>query len=181
MSAVSMANIAIVKQRGIALDELPGGQRPSMAAEGSVDGVVTPDNAATASLKLVTSYIPTEILTLYVAGIAIFLTSDSSAKPNYGAAWLTFWIYFFLTPVFNLLVFALKRQASALPFPKSPNKWPWFETVAATVSFTVWAAALPTTPFVTLPWYSQSLAGYVVLVVTTLLGLLSQLTFPKGG
>lgn len=180
MSAVSMANIAIARQqdlaRGVAAPRTMA--RQAQAAEGQ-PAEAAPDQPITAALKLITSYIPTEILTLYVGGIAIFLTPTPGGKPDYAGGWKTFWVFLVLTPLMNWMVFAIKLRGAGRSLPLRPTEWPAWEMVAATIGFTFWAAALPTTPFASWERYSPQIAGYLVLVVTTFLGLISSLIHPK--
>ncbi|HEY3114223.1 MAG TPA: hypothetical protein VGJ62_11100 [Gemmatimonadaceae bacterium] len=182
MSAVSMANIAIARQsesrQAASVADAIG--LHATAAEGEVPERKVSENPVTGAMKVITSYIPTEVLTLYVAGIAIFLDSDPAIR-NYRAAWWTFVIFLVATPLFNWLVFAIKEVARGKRLPASPASWPAWEMFIATIAFAVWAAALPTTPFTSLTWYSPRVAGYLVLVVTTLLGTISALKWPKTG
>ncbi len=47
--------------------------------------------------------------------------------------------------------------------------------IVATVAYSVWALALPDTPFAARSWYSAPLAGFAVVFVTVVLGLLEPL------
>jgi hypothetical protein len=178
MSAVSMANVAIARRyasrtRGAA----PTLEHQAALAEGPAD--TSPDSAVTAAVKLITTYIPTEILTLYVSATAVLLGGAATgAAPNYTVAWRTFWVFVLLTPLTNWLVFAAKVRVAGRAIPGDPREWPLWEMFAATVAFVSWSAALPSTPFSSFQWYSSDFAGYLVLVVTTFLGLLSSIVHP---
>lgn len=71
------------------------------------------------------------------------------------------------------LVFAARMRADDKKLPLAPNKWPALEMVFSVIAFAAWGAALPGTPWAGHDWYSASLAGVVVLIVATALGLLS--------
>jgi hypothetical protein len=179
MSAVSMANIAVarrVRKKPAATGERTRLTTEAAAAEGLEPPA--PDNAVTAALKVITTYIPTEILTLYVSAIAVLLTPpQGSVSPNYTAGWRTFAVFLVLTPVVNWLVLAAKVRAAGDQLPRHPEEWPIWEMFAAIVAFTAWAAALPQTPFVSIG-ISPNVAGYLVLVVTTFLGLIASIIHP---
>lgn len=178
MSALSMASLAMANRRLARGDVRQGMVQRAPAVEGQSSTSVDPDTAVTAALKLITSYIPTEILTLYVAGIAIVLTpANAGTTPDYRPAWAMFFSFLALTPMVNWLLYAMKLRAAGQALPVRVSQWPLWEMTVASIAFVFWAAALPTTPFASLG-VSQALAGFLVLVVTTLLGLLSSLVRP---
>jgi hypothetical protein len=173
MSIVSMAEVAYsrdaVVRRGREMQVPRHDALPPEAGGAST----SPADAISHAVKLITTYIPTEILTLYVAGLALFITQGQTEPVNYRAAWNTFWAFLMATPVVVWLVFAAKVRASREPLPLSVGKWPKWEMTAATIAFVAWAAALPQTPFSQLAWYSADVAGFLVLVVTAALGLVT--------
>ncbi|HJZ47488.1 MAG TPA: hypothetical protein VKE41_10000 [Roseiflexaceae bacterium] len=73
------------------------------------------------------------------------------------------------------MVFVAKVKSENRQLPLLPWTWPVWEMLAGTIAFVAWAFALPTTPFSTLGWYSPGLAGVVVTIASTLLGLLAPL------
>ena len=139
MSATSMANVAI--QRSANKNREPG------ARAGGAGSGAESDNAFTAAMKAVTTYIPTDVLTLYVAGSAIFLTADANQSTDYDKAWLIFVGGVIATPLVNVLVFLAKVRSAGIAIPRQARSWPIWESIAATVAFVFWAAALPATPF----------------------------------
>ncbi len=171
MSATSMANVAILR----AAKERPAGARgPARAPD------VDSDNAFTSAMKAVTTYIPTDVLTLYVAGSAIFLSTDLSQNqaPDYDKAWLIFAGGVIATPVVNALVFMAKLRSAGIDIPRKVRNWPIWESVAATIAFVFWAAALPATPFADFSWYDAAFAGFLLGVVSLFLGLISSIILP---
>jgi hypothetical protein len=118
-------------------------------------------------------YIPTEVLTLYVAVLAALDRTETSVVSD--TQWITFWMFLAATPLVTWLVFAAKLKSIDKPFPLSFAAWPVWEMLAATLAFFAWAMALPHSPFTRFErtWYSPAVAGVAVLVTSTILGLLS--------
>ena len=113
-------------------------------------------------------YIPTEILTLYVAVLAAVHEEKITA-----ADWIAFWSFLVATPIVVWLVYAAKVKAAGKALPLEFAAWPVWEMFAGTVAYCAWAFALPNAPFSEYPWYSSALSGVAVLVGSTVLGLLS--------
>jgi hypothetical protein len=81
-------------------------------------------------------------------------------------------IFGILTPAIVWLVYAGKVRAGGGQVPMSPRKWPVWEMFAAFVGFAAWSFSLPDSPFTRFGWYNVSWATFVVLAVSTGLGLL---------
>jgi len=167
MSIHAMASLAVAQRLDAAEPRAGIGQQAQDAA-----GATTPENGATAGLKLVTTYIPTEVITLYVAAVAALRTGNHIPLLT---AWITFWLFLVLTPIVVWLVTAGKLRAAGRPVPFDVRTWPLWPMAAAATAFLTWAFALPDSPFVQFSWYSAAVAGLAVLVVATVLPLLSQL------
>jgi hypothetical protein len=73
------------------------------------------------------------------------------------------------------VVYATKLKAAGKPLPTTWASLPVWEMTAALLSFAAWAFALPNAPFSRYPWYSPPIAGFVVLLASTVLGLLAPL------
>jgi hypothetical protein len=119
-------------------------------------------------------YIPTEILTLYVAVLAAIQPAETN--PNVQLVrWVTFSSFFVATPIVAWLVFAAKVKATKQPLPLAPRTWPMWEISAAVIAYCAWALALPNSPFAYFKssWYSSAVSGVIVLVASTVLGLLA--------
>ncbi len=89
------------------------------------------------------------------------------------AEWIAFWIFLVATPVVFWLVYATKIKEAGKNFPLSFSSLPLWEMVASAIAFCAWAFALPNSPFTVLDWYSSAIAGLVVLLASTVLGLLA--------
>lgn len=183
MSAVAMANVALRRRR-----DYPGAESVRVGSAGLTDAAeanagadaeeeVSTNNPVTTALSAITTYIPTEVLTLYVAGVALFLSVDNPTDtPDYTNAWRTFWFFLALTPIVTWLVYAAKARSADLSL--GLQSWPYWEMIAGAIAFAVWAAALPDTPFTERSWYSADVAGFAVLFVTSLLALVSAVVRP---
>ena len=124
------------------------------------------------TMNVLFGYIPTEIITLYVAVIAA-LGAPETTTGAWSSAWTTFWVFIVATPLVTWLVYGAKLKNLKLPLPLAFNAWPLWEMCAATAAFAAWAFALPNSPFGHFDWYSSALSGLVVLIASTVLGLLA--------
>lgn len=140
---------------------------------GAAGGKGTPESQVNAAFRTLTTYIPTEILTLYVAVLAALQQSTTASVTS--PSWAVFWGFLIATPIVNWVVYITKVKTAGRPIPWAPWKWPLWEMAAGTIAYVAWAFALPPTPFASLAWYSTGLAGIVVLIASTVLGLLAPL------
>lgn len=104
------------------------------------------NNTVTGSLDLLVKYIPTEVITLYVATLsAAPALQDLFPRMQTGDI---YWGFTIVTPLLLFLVYVNKRATSGLtPLPPA-KEWPWWKLFAATVAFMVWALAVPGNPYV---------------------------------
>jgi hypothetical protein len=181
-----MTNVALARQ--VYAPRVPA--QPGTGAIAAVaGGVGMPTNQVTSTLSAITTYVPTEILTLYVAARSALTQTDKDATgaiQNISAAglnpseWVTFAAAGALTPVVVWLVYAAKLRAASKPLPLRPQTWPVWEMFAATIAFVVWAFAMPNSPFSYYKdWYSPAIAGLAVLVISTILGLVAPIFGPS--
>lgn len=142
---------------------------PAEPPAGPGTAAVSPPGSTDTALHVLFGYIPTEVLTLYVAVLAALHRGSGVTR----ADWLAFWVFLAATPVVVWLVYGAKLKALQKPLPLRFGTWPLWEMFAATAAYSAWAFALPNSPFGTYPWYSSALSGLAVLIVSTLLGLLA--------
>lgn len=128
---------------------------------------VTPKTTVENALGVLFSYIPTEVIALYVAVIS---TIDSS---NPKASWIAFFAFLVFTPVVVWLVYAAKVQNSTGVIPITFASLPLWEMFASTLAFVAWGFALPDSVFQSFTWYSQSVAGVSILLTSTILSLIA--------
>jgi hypothetical protein len=140
-----------------------GGQQPAPAA-GGLD----------TALQTVTTFIPTEVLTLYVSALAVLGPMKNTEGHDLGR-WIPFYTFLVATPILVWIAFATKLKATNKRIPTSIKQWPVWEMVAATCAFAAWAFALPITPFVQFSWYSGGIAGFLMLAVSGGLGAVAPL------
>lgn len=179
MSIIALANAAAARRPDFApFNDVPKGLREiARAAAGPVTEPEAPKTGKAeedsqqidTALHVLFGYIPTEILTLYVAVLAAL----EEANKVTSADWTAFWGFLAATPIVVWLVYGAKVKAAAKPVPLAFGTWPLWEMFAGTVAYCAWAFALPNTPFSTYPWYSSGLSGVAVLVASTGLGLLA--------
>src|SRR2546428_10573689 len=106
MSINAMTEVAFLSRTDVA----PQNFVPSKIDEtaGAAKGKPAPENAVNTALHMITTYVPTEILTLYVAVVAALRDPKSSPV----TPWLTFGVFLVGTPVIVWLVYAAKVKNS---------------------------------------------------------------------
>jgi len=202
MSINSLTNAAIARRTDFA----PSNRAPSTLSEiataasgmpaatppggAVVNNGTSSSNGINTAMNVLFGYIPKEILTLYVAVIAVIhpipavagsgstntLTIDAlSAVKVMPQDKVAFWVFLVATPLVFWVVFAAKLKGAQKPLPLAFSTWPLWEMFAATVAYVAWAFALPANPFREYGWYTPGIASVVVLVTSTILGLLAPL------
>jgi hypothetical protein len=122
---------------------------------------------ASNALDSLVKYIPTEVITLYVAAAAA-LSSLTATFPVI-TPWRLYWGFVALTPVLFLLIYIGKRRAQKLPpLPRGFATWPWWKLIASTFAFMTWALAIP--PLLTTE-ADKVLAGFGALLISTMLSV----------
>lgn len=199
MSISSMTNVAFVRRADVNLPGVaPMGAAPASAESVALStaGTAESKSAVTAALDVIVTYIPTEVLTLYVAVLAAIqpvvpaslpatqtppaagqaLAAIATQPPPVHSFWIAFYCFLIATPLVVWLVYSAKVRTAGRPLPLRPKTWPIWEMFAATVGYATWAFAMPANPFkYSYDWYSSALAGILVLIVSTILGLLAPL------
>ncbi len=175
-----MANAATARRSDIiplqqvpkTLNEIAGASKASPAAKsepGQPDVKKDKTNNIETAFNVLFGYIPTEVITLYVAVLAAVGVEAKVTQTE----WVVFWIFLLATPLVVWLVYGAKLKSLDKPLPLSYGSWPLWEMCAATLSFAAWSFALPQSPFTTCAWYSSALSGLVVLIASTILGLIA--------
>jgi len=166
-----MTNVAISRRT-----DFGGAVVPKSVDEVAAATAERRDTQSTGStaLKAIAAYIPTEVIGLYLAALAAVRAGENTLGAVASAAELTtFYVFIIGTPVFVWLVYAGKAKTGGAKLPLSPGQWPIWEMFASAVSFSAWAYALPESPFTRFSWYTTALGTFVVLVASTVLGLLA--------
>jgi hypothetical protein len=131
--------------------------------------VAVQDNTVTTAINSLVKYIPTEVVTLYVAALSA-TPVVRSAIPAFDTR-VTYWGFAVITPLLLLLVYASKRSTSGLPALPVLKEWPWWKMFAATAAFLVWALAVPSSPYIS-GETSVLVAGFGAIIISTFLSLL---------
>lgn len=174
MSINSMTNSAAGRRTDLLPQKLPSNlteiataarTAPTPAPGTPVPSIANPANPApvNTALSSLFGYIPTEVITLYVAVSAALEETDFKKA--------IFYWFLVATPLVVWAVFASKIKALGKPIPWKLGSLPLWEMFAATIAFTGWATALPNSPF----QISQALAGVVILISSFVIGLLAPL------
>lgn len=104
------------------------------------------NNTVTNSLNLLVKYIPTEVITLYVATLSA-TPALQELIPGVQTRDI-YWAFTIVTPMLLFLVYVNKRATSGMTPVPEMREWPWWKLGAATVAFMVWALAVPGNPYV---------------------------------
>jgi hypothetical protein len=110
---VSRPSVVPLGTRPTDMDVVP----PSLSRKEEVSP--SRDSQVSNALELLTKYIPTEVITLYVAAVSVvqILPNKEQIAP------IVYWSAAVLTPVFLVLVL-MSKQAAAGQSP-IPGSWPW--------------------------------------------------------
>ena len=164
MSIGSMTNAALARRVDFApagvpekLNEIAGSALEAVPTNASDTSKKTASATDTA-LNVIFGYIPTEVLTLYVAVVAA-VQKPSPSCPVYGG-YSTFWVFLVATPVVIWIVFASKLKNADKPLPTSFSTWPSWEMFAGAAAVAAWAGALPNRPFQCLGGYQPGLPSF---------------------
>lgn len=191
MSVSSMANVAVARrdddlgQKDEAGDPAPPTTMAKLAE--ATGGTARTETTASATLQSIATYIPTEIIGLYLAALAAARSginpaterASSTEANRVGSLSLASnsevviaVVFTIFTPIIVWLVYAGKVRAGGGSMPINPRKWPLWEMFAATAGFIAWSFSLPDSPYGRFDWYSVAWATFVVLAVSTGLGLI---------
>jgi len=132
-------------------------------------------NALASAARTIVAYIPTEIVTIYVAAVA---AADIPGKQPAGGQWVLFWIFLVLTPIIVWGTYALAMKENRRGRPWRFRQWPATSMALATLSFTLWAFSLPKSPFGGFSWYRPSIGSVALLVGTLIIGTIASLAEP---
>ena len=140
-------------------------------------GATTFDDATSqadppSGFELLTRYIPTETITLYVGAMA---AKDDIANllRRTDAVWPIYWTFALLTPVLFFLLALNRHRTSGSTEPFSIHWWP---LLASLLAFLVWAISVPGHP---IALELKALPAFAALLVSVLLSLLAPILGPK--
>jgi hypothetical protein len=142
-----------------------GGPRgPAPVAVATVSGP-QPGNIIASNLQTLTDYIPSEILTLYIAAVASIQAynfgSDTATKMQVLAG--IFWTCLILSPIWVITTTFLAAKA---PLRTRAFVWP---AIAALIAFAAYALAIPKSWLAAEFAYGDLFAGILLLIITPVL------------
>ena len=128
---------------------------------------VNPAQVAETAINALVKYIPTEVVTLYIACVSALPAVHDDIKEITSVR--MYWAFVVLTPMLFILMYYNQLVVADQPFPKF-LQWPWWRIFASTIAFSVWALAVPNDFFTTKS--AAVLSGIGAAFVSTLLSLL---------
>ncbi len=169
MSLAALATRAVNRR-----EDTPAKDRPQGIREAAEGQQPTTSQASTVAdtAKQVAAFVPTEVITLYTAALAI--TTGNATKVSTGQV-TAFWCIVTATPIIAWILYATSCRSQGKPLPFNLRVWPWQEMIIASLAFVVWAGMLPATPFRNFSWYTPALGGFIGLVFTVAVGLVTPL------
>jgi hypothetical protein len=120
----------------------------------------------------VVDHIPAEVIAVYIA-VFDLIGVDVAAQ------WVIFWIFVGLTPCVLWAEVMRKAGTRRTARMRSMGSWPWLPMGATTISFVVWAAALPGSVFLTIHGYHAVYGAAAMLMWALVLGSFSPLFIKK--
>lgn len=153
--------VALERRKAVA----PAGAGAAAAA--AAPPADAPVGVPTNVVNQLVAFIPTEVITIWVALLAVL--NDPKPPPGKDicqADWSTHWI---LAIVVALLGSLLTLGLAYRKFADTPDvafKWPIFQMIAAPVAFMAWAIALPESPLQSACWYTPAAGSFVVMFAT---------------
>jgi hypothetical protein len=147
--------------------------RQPLAANGGAPAPPAPVGVPSTIVDQLTTFIPTETITLYVAYLAALgAISIPSGQHIWNVDFTSRWI--------GVAGFALVSSllAIGLTYGKARQSqrvftWPIFELITAPVAFAAWAVALPDTPLSAFKGYRVEIGAFIVLSVTVALAVIA--------
>src|SRR5437879_10089514 len=106
MSINSMASAAIGRRPDY--EPLQGVPKSLREISKAASGASAPENQVTSALNVIVAYIPTEILTLYVAFLVVFGNAKGMTVGHTMGTVITFWMFFISIPATILSVLVVK-------------------------------------------------------------------------
>lgn len=106
-------------------------------------------------------YIPSDIVALWTGAIGVITAGGTTAQENETVLWIAFGVVLILTAVWTWYQTNAPGQPPAIK-----------HIVASTISFAVWAIALPGGPISTIPSWKAMWGSLLLMVWTFILGMI---------
>lgn len=136
-------------------------------------------------LKAIVKYIPTEVIAIYVAILAVYdplkrAVDDAGAElplhqSDFGSRWVLFWVMTAATPLITLLIFVYRaKMVETGPSAVRWDKWV-YASLAAIVGLAVWASALPDSPGFDFEFWKVGISGIALLIFSLVMPMIGKL------
>jgi hypothetical protein len=122
--------------------------------------------------EMLTRYIPTETITLYVGAMAA-KADIAKLLGRADAVWPIYWTFAILTPVLLFLLMLSRHRTGGSTEPFAVHWWPLF---ASFLAFLVWAMSVPGHP---IALELKALPAFAALFLSVMLSLLDPVLGPK--
>lgn len=142
----------------------PPARTAAPASEEAAGG--NPNKTIAAALDVLSKYIPSEVVAIYIFGLSILGVVSQSFKGF--DVWTGLFILCFVLVVFFVVInwLALKKDGTAIKFPT-------WALVAGLISFAVWSFAIPGNPLIESDG-AKMLAGFAAVVSSYVLAAIER-------
>lgn len=131
---------------------------PQAAAAAGGDETVT--KTAESAMEKVSAFIPSEVIGIYIAGLGILSPTTDAGK------WWIFGVSLALIPIVMLLNYLIQKKRADTPLGPRAS---FILFIFAVAAFVAWAAALPSTPFLSLSEYATNIGGWSVIILAAVM------------
>ncbi len=176
MSLNSLANAEIARMQAVQANQpaLHAGLVQSAALAGApvtVTVAAPQQQQFSNALEVLTRYLPTEVVTLYVAAVSWTKYPNRTADADgFLAPDGTYYGFLIATPVLLFLIYWSKRASAGQPL--SVSKALIWKMFAATVAFGIWALSVPHNPILEGNPSAAGIAGLLAMFVSALLTII---------
>ena len=127
----------------VAAQNLPSGADNAQLIEKGKVAEATASDQVTNALSMLIKFIPTEVITLYIATLAVLPLLQ--AQWSFISRYNVYVLYIVLAPVLLVAIYMGKRKtAGGLSLlPTTLKEWPIWKMIASAIAFSVWALAVP--------------------------------------
>lgn len=118
------------------------------------------------ALESVAAYIPSEVVSAYIAALGIFSPKENILK------WV---IYLICVILILILIYISARIAQKKGLPKQKNSYHVIQFLIGLVAFTTWVSAMPETPFLELTSYANQIGALLAVIFSLLMPRIAEM------
>jgi hypothetical protein len=126
------------------------------------------------ALEMLTKYIPTEIVALYISALSIAPAVDQTLKMTKE---VLYWAGVVAAPVVLVLVFLGNARTGGKPLPPVRD-WPYWKAIASMFAFAAWGVAIPGNWWVSSNAQLGLVAGFLAIVASYALSIIGRIVDP---